>query len=99
MRRDVYQAIADPVRRDIIHLLSKQAMNVNSVAQHYDISRPAISRHLRILRECGIIKVNKSGRERLCKIEPEMLQMAFNWMDQYKELWNPNDNIPLSPNL
>lgn len=99
MRRDVYQAIADPVRRDIIQLLAKQSMNVTSVAQHYDISRPAISRHLRILRECGIVKVDKLGRQRMCKIEPSMLKLAFNWMDQYKDLWNHNpNNIPLSPN-
>lgn len=98
MRRDVYQAIADPVRRDIIKLLSEQAMNVSTVVQHYDISRPAISRHLRILRECGIINVDKKGRERFCKIEPEMLKQAFTWIDQYKELWKENDDIPLPPN-
>ncbi len=98
MRRDVCQAIADPVRRDIINLLSEQALNVNSVAKHYEISRPAISRHLKILRECGIIVVNKKGRERLCKIEPKMLEMAFTWIDQYKKLWKDNNNIPLSPN-
>ena len=98
MRRDVYQAIADPVRRDIIQLLSKQALNVTSVVEHYEISRPAISRHLRILRECGIVTVNKDGRSRIYEIEPKMLKMAFNWIDQYKELWKQNNNIPLSPN-
>ena len=98
MRRDVYQAIADPVRRDIIQLLSKQALNVNSVVEHYEISRPAISRHLRILRECGIVKVNKDGRSRIYEVEPNMLKMAFTWIDQYKELWKENNNNPLSPN-
>lgn len=88
MRRDVYQAIADPVRRDIIKLLAKQSLNVNSVAENYEISRPAISRHLKILNECGIISINKKGRERLCKVEPKMLSTAHKWIDQYKELWN-----------
>ena len=97
MRRDVYQAIADPVRRDIIKLLSKEAMNVGSVAKQYDISRPAISRHLRILRECGIIKIDKRGRQRVCEVEPKMLKLAFSWIEQYQDLWNTK-NIPLSPN-
>lgn len=98
MRRDVYQAIADPVRRDIIRLLSDQAMSVNSVVEHYEISRPAISRHLKILKECGLVEMNKEGRNRIYKIEPKMLKLAFNWIEQYQELWNQNNNLPLSPN-
>tara|TARA_R110002073_G_scaffold128999_5_gene275218 strand:+ start:16736 stop:17026 length:291 start_codon:yes stop_codon:yes gene_type:complete len=96
MRRDVYQAIADPVRRDIIKLLSKESMNINSVASNYEISRPAISKHLKILHECGIININTKGRERLCEIKPKMLKSAFTWIDQYKELWNKEIN-PTTP--
>jgi len=59
MRRDVYQAIADPVRRDIIKLLMKDTMNINEVAKNYEISRPAVSKHLKILNECGIISTKK----------------------------------------
>ena len=92
MRRDVYQAIADPVRRDIIKLLAKETMNINGVASNYEISRPAISKHLKILHECGIIKINQQRRQRLCQIEPKMLKDAFLWIDQYKELWNKKTN-------
>lgn len=87
MRRDVFQAIADPVRRDIIELLSKQTMSVNEVAEKFEISRPAVSKHLKILNECGIIGFNQSGRERLCFIQPEKLIPAFLWIKQYNELW------------
>lgn len=87
MRRDVFQAIADPVRRDIIEHLSKQTMTVNKVAEHFDISRPAISKHLRILEECGIISIAQKGRERYCLINPKNLIPAFLWIDQYRNLW------------
>ena len=87
MRRDVFQAIADPVRRDIIELLAEQPLTVNSVAEKFDVSRPAISKHLKILEECGIIEVNKQGRERFCRIKPKELVPAFMWIDQYRKLW------------
>ena len=87
MRRDVYQAIADPVRRDIIELLATETLSVNEVAEKFKISRPAISKHLKILNECGIITFNKTGRERLCLIQPEKLIPAFLWIKQYYKLW------------
>jgi len=87
LRRDVFQAIADPVRRDIIKLLSEKSLTVNSVAEHFDVSRPAISKHLKILKECGIIHIDKRGRERLCQIQPKNLIPAFMWIDQYRALW------------
>ena len=86
-RRDVFQAMADPVRRDIIQLLADQTLTVNEVADHFDISRPAVSRHLKILEECGIVSVNKKGRIRYCRIEPRTLIPAFLWIDQYRALW------------
>ncbi|MEO1012055.1 MAG: metalloregulator ArsR/SmtB family transcription factor [Bacteroidota bacterium] len=86
-RRDVFQAIADPVRRDIITLLAKETLTVNSVADKFDVSRPAISKHLKILEECGLIKIQKKGRERYCRIEPKSLIPAFLWVDQYRSLW------------
>ncbi|MFY0630784.1 MAG: winged helix-turn-helix transcriptional regulator [Flavobacteriaceae bacterium] len=94
MRRDVYQAIADPIRRDIIKLLMKDTMNINEVAKNYEISRPAVSKHLKILNECGIININKKGRERLCKVKPKMLKPAHTWIDQYKELFKDNKTTP-----
>ncbi|MDO5980975.1 ArsR/SmtB family transcription factor [Flavivirga spongiicola] len=87
MRRDVFQAIADPVRRDIIELLSNEALTVNTVAEKFEVSRPAISKHLKILKECGIIEINKKGRERFCEIQPKNLIPAFLWIEQYKNLW------------
>ncbi|MBO6515001.1 MAG: winged helix-turn-helix transcriptional regulator [Bacteroidia bacterium] len=87
MRRDVFQAIADPVRRNIIELLADQSRTVNEVAEHFDISRPAISKHLKILKECGIVVLNKQGREFHCHIQPSSLVPAFLWMQQHKHLW------------
>ena len=87
MRRDVFQAIADPVRRDIIKLLSEQPLTVNSVAEKFNVSRPAISKHLKILEECGVVVVDKHGRERFCRIEPGKLVPAFVWISQYQKLW------------
>ena len=87
MRRDVFQAIADPIRRDIIELVAKETLTVNEVAEKFKISRPAISKHLKILNECGIVEINKKGRERYCEIQPKNLLPAFLWIAQYKKLW------------
>ena len=87
MRRDVFQAIADPVRREIIDLLSKEPMNLNSVAEHFDISRPAISKHMKILSECGIVDIEQLGRERHCRIRSESLFEVSSWVNQYRALW------------
>lgn len=87
MRRDVFQAIADPIRREIIELLSEDALTVNTIADNFDISRPAISKHLKILHECQIIDFHKKGRERYCFIKPKELIPAFMWMEKYRSLW------------
>lgn len=86
-RRDVFQAIADPIRRQIIDLLAQQAMNLNSIAEHFDVTRPAISNHIRILNECGIIIIEQVGRERICKIRPDRLKQVSDWAGKYEELW------------
>lgn len=87
MRRDVFQAIADPVRRDIIDLLSKDKLTANRVAEKFDVSRPAISKHLKILQECGLVQAEQKGRERYFQIKPSELVPAFMWIDQYRKLW------------
>ena len=87
MRRDVFQAIADPVRREIIELLAEEPMAVNSIAEHFEISRPAVSKHLKILHECDLIDFKKEGRERYCLIKPKELIPAFMWIEQYRSLW------------
>ena len=87
MRRDVFQAIADPLRRDMITLLAKESLTINQVADNFDVSRPAVSKHLKILEECGIISITNQGRERYCSIQPKQLIPAFLRIDQYKSLW------------
>jgi DNA-binding transcriptional ArsR family regulator len=87
MRRDVFQAIADPIRRDIINLLAKQSLSVNQVADNFEVSRPAISKHLKILEECDLLIFRRQGRERYCQINPKNLIPAFLWIDQYRDLW------------
>lgn len=87
MRRDVFQAIADPVRRDIIGLIANDTLSVNRVAENFDISRPAVSKHLKILTECGIVTINKVGRERYCHIQAKNLSPVAEWIDQYRKMW------------
>jgi len=82
-RRDVFQAIADPTRRDIIDLLSKKSLNLNAVAENFDISRPAISKHIRILAECGLIIIRQEGRERYCDVQLQKLKQVAKWTQQY----------------
>ncbi len=87
MRRDVFQAIADPVRREIIDILANQELSVNEVAEKFNISRPAVSKHLKILDECGILSFEKRGRERFCKVNTEQLVPAFLWIEKYNKEW------------
>nr|WP_294791646.1 metalloregulator ArsR/SmtB family transcription factor [uncultured Mucilaginibacter sp.] len=88
MRRDVFQAIADPTRREIIGMLSQQTLNLNNVADQFKISRPAISKHIKILTECGLIKVTKQGRERYCRVELKQLKQVADWTAKYQKFWN-----------
>jgi len=88
MRRDVFQAIADPNRRAIIGLLANKTLNLNQVADEFNISRPAISKHIKILTECGLISIKQEGRERYCKAELNRLSEVNEWVEQYKKFWN-----------
>ncbi|MGB3467476.1 MAG: metalloregulator ArsR/SmtB family transcription factor [Cyclobacteriaceae bacterium] len=92
MRRDVFQAIADPVRREIIDILSESKLSVNEVAEKFEISRPAISKHLKILDECGIITISKKGRERFCYLNHQNLIPAFLWVEKYHKQWEKRIN-------
>jgi DNA-binding transcriptional ArsR family regulator len=87
MRRDVFQAIADPTRREIISLLARQPMNLNAVAENFDISRPAVSKHIRILTECGLVVIRQQGRERFCRAELRKLKEVADWTEKYREFW------------
>lgn len=88
LRRDVFQAISDPTRRDIINLLSTQSLNLNTVASHFQVSRPAISKHIKILSECGIVEIRQEGRERYCRADLEKLKEVDVWLDHYRQFWN-----------
>jgi len=87
MRRDAFQAIADPTRREIINIVSKGSLNLNSVAGNFDISRPAISKHIKILRECGLIIIKRQGRERYCEANLRSLNEVSKWIEQYRIFW------------
>jgi DNA-binding transcriptional ArsR family regulator len=86
-RRDVFQAIADPTRRAIIGMIAKQPANVNTIAEQFDVSRQAVSLHLRILAECGLLTMKQHGRERICEIKLEKLSEVNEWVSQYRCLW------------
>jgi DNA-binding transcriptional ArsR family regulator len=88
MRRDVFQAIADPTRRAIINMIAHKSLNLNSVAEQFDVSRPAISKHIKILTECGLIVIKQQGRERFCEAKLEQLNEVSHWVEQYKQFWN-----------
>jgi DNA-binding transcriptional ArsR family regulator len=87
MRRDVFQAIADPTRREIINLLAAQSLNLNTIADNFDISRPAVSQHIKILIDCDLINVTKQGRERYCEVKFEKLSEVSKWVEQYRIFW------------
>lgn len=87
MRRDVFQAIADPTRREIISMISKQPLNVNAVAENFEVSRTAIYKHLKILTECGLVVVKQQGRERVCEARLQKLKQVSVWVEQYRKLW------------
>lgn len=88
LRRDNFQAISDPTRRDIIQLLSRQTLNLNTVAGHFNVSRPAISKHIKILTECGVILIRQEGRERYCRADLKKLKEVDKWLDNYRKFWN-----------
>jgi DNA-binding transcriptional ArsR family regulator len=87
-RRDVFQAISDPTRRKIINLIAQNRMNLNALADNFEISRPAISQHIKILTECGMVVVKQEGRERFCEAKLDALSEVSSWVDQYKQFWN-----------
>ena len=87
MRRDVFQAIADPTRREIINLIAQQSLNLNAIADNFEVSRPAISQHIKILTECGLIVVKKQGRERFCEAKLQSLNQVADWIEPYRKLW------------
>jgi DNA-binding transcriptional ArsR family regulator len=95
-RRDVFQAIADPTRRQIIGMIADKSLNLNAIADKFDMSRQAISLHIKILTECGLITINQQGRERYCEAKLDKLGEVSIWIEQYRKSWeNKLDNLEL----
>ncbi|MGZ3764806.1 MAG: ArsR/SmtB family transcription factor [Mucilaginibacter sp.] len=87
IRRDVFQAIADPTRREILGMIAHKSLNINSVTENFDVSRAAIYKHMKILAECGLLEIKQKGRERYCEGKFEKLNEIANWVEQYREFW------------
>ena len=87
MRRDVFQAIADPTRRAILSLIALQAMTPNAIAEHFDSSRQAISKHIKILAECKLVKQEATGREIYYHFNPQKMKEVDLWMEQFRHIW------------
>jgi DNA-binding transcriptional ArsR family regulator len=87
MRRDVFQAIADPTRREIINMIAQESLHLNLVAEKFHISRPAISKHIKILTECGLITIKQEGRHRYCQAKLDKLNEVSDWVEQYRTFW------------
>ena len=92
MRRDIFQAIADPTRRGIILLIASQAMTPNALAEHFDMTRQAVSKHLRILTECQLVKQQQNGREIYYELEVSKMKEIDKWLDQFKKIWEGRFN-------
>lgn len=87
MKKDVFQAIAEPKRRAILELLVEQSLTINSIAEHFDISRPAISKHIKILTESELVVIHQRGRERYCEVQPKKLDEVADWITQYQQVY------------
>ena len=92
MRRDVFQAIADPTRRAIITLIALQAMTPNALADNFHTTRQAVSKHLRILIECALVKQEQQGREIYYSLEIEKLKEIDQWVGQFRKIWETRFN-------
>lgn len=92
MRRDIFQAIADPTRRAIIGLIALQAMTPNALAEHFDTSRQAVSKHIKILTECELIKQEQKGREIYYRLELEKMKEIDIWLEQFRKMWETRFN-------
>lgn len=97
IRRDVFQAIADPTRRAIIALIALQAMTPNALAEHFNTSRQAVSKHIKILTECELVKQEQQGREIYYSLQIQKMKEIDKWLDQFRKLWearfNQLDNV------
>lgn len=91
-RRDIFQAIADPTRRAIITLIALQAMTPNAIAEHFDTSRQAVSKHLQILTECELVSQKQQGREIYYQLELNKMKEIDKWLNQFRKIWEARFN-------
>src|SRR3954469_23945029 len=92
VRRDIFQAIADPTRRAIIALIALQAMTPNALAEHFNTSRQAVSKHIQILTECELVKQEQQGREIYYSLRIEKMKEIDKWLDQFRTQWETQFN-------
>lgn len=92
MRRDIFQAIADPTRRAIITLIALQAMTPNAIAENFNTTRQAVSKHLRILTECQLVKQEQQGREIYYSLEIDKMKEIDKWIEQFRMIWETRFN-------
>jgi DNA-binding transcriptional ArsR family regulator len=92
MRRDIFQAIADPTRRAIIALIALQAMTPNTIAENFNATRQSISKHLRILTECELVTQEQQGREIYYSLEINKMKEIDKWLEQYRKIWETRFN-------
>jgi DNA-binding transcriptional ArsR family regulator len=84
---DTFQAIADPNRREILMMLTKDKHSINALASNFDMSRPAVSKHVKVLYEAGLIMITDQGRERYCELKPDGFDELKNWMAYFEQFW------------
>ncbi|MBS1486174.1 MAG: winged helix-turn-helix transcriptional regulator [Bacteroidetes bacterium] len=92
MRRDIFQALADPTRRAIIVLIAVQAMTPNTIAENFKTTRQAVSKHLRILTECELVKQEQKGREIYYSLEIDKMKEIDKWLEQFRKIWETRFN-------
>lgn len=92
MRRDIFQAIADPTRRAIIALIALQAMTPNAIAENFNATRQSVSKHLRILTECELVKQEQQGREIYYSLQIDKMKEIDKWLEQYRKIWEARFN-------
>lgn len=92
MRRDVFQAIADPTRRAILVLIATQAMTPNALAENFHSTRQAVSKHIKVLTECGLVKQELTGREIYYHLNPKKMKEVDDWLEQFRAMWETRFN-------
>lgn len=85
---DAFQVIADPSRRQILQMLTQASYNINSISENFEMSRPAVSKHIKILQTAGFVSIQEIGRERYCKLSKEGFTEIRNWVDYFDKFWN-----------